>query len=147
MATQTFTPAVDYGSHLSKKPRVRAAQFGDGYQQRVGDGINTAPEEWAINFTGRTAAEANEILNFLEARAGVEAFWWVSPRGTVGLFICPEWTHAPSSYSSHSITAKFQQVFQPDSSTPPAGSNVLPNGTLMVSGYPIQVSGGYLTIG
>lgn len=148
MATQTFTPAPDYGCQLQKKPRVRAAKFGDGYQQRVADGINTAPEEWSLTFSARTASEANTILQFLEDRAGVESFWWISPRGTTGRFICPEWTHSPSSYSTHTVTAKFEQVFEPSSETPPAGgSNVLPSGALLLSGGVLTLSGGYLTIG
>jgi len=50
MTTFTFSPK--YGAALSKEPRVKMAQFGDGYQQRVGDGINTIAREWSLNFEG-----------------------------------------------------------------------------------------------
>jgi phage-related protein len=109
----TFTTPVDFGAQLSKKPRVLAAQFGDGYQQRLGDGINIAPEEWQLTFSTRTAAERDGILAFLNARNGIEAFDWTSPAGTVGKFMCPEWTYSPQNAATNTITAKFMQVFEP----------------------------------
>lgn len=107
----TFTTAPDYGVQLSVKPRVRQAAFGDGYTQRVADGINTQAEEWALTFSARTASERDTILVFLEARNGVESFDWTSPAGTVGKFICLEWTYVPANTATHTITAKFTQVF------------------------------------
>ena len=107
----TFTTAPDYGVQMSVKPRVRLAAFGDGYSQRVADGINTQPEEWSLTFSARTTSERDTILAFLEARNGWESFDWTSPAGTTGKFICPEWTYTPANTATHTITAKFQQVF------------------------------------
>ena len=107
----TFSIAPDYGVQMSVKPRVRQAAYGDGYTQRVADGINTQPEEWALTFSARTTSERDTILAFLEARNGVESFDWTSPAGTVGKFICPEWTYVPANTATHTITAKFTQVF------------------------------------
>ncbi|MCE2910216.1 MAG: phage tail protein [Burkholderiaceae bacterium] len=107
----TFTIAPDFSSPMSKQPRVLTAQFGDGYQQRVGDGINIAPEEWSLRFSTRTPAERDAILAFLEARNGVESFDWTSPRGTVGKFICPTWSYTPDNAATNTVTATFRQVF------------------------------------
>lgn len=107
----TFTTAPDYKSPLSVKPRVRLASFGDGYTQRMADGINTQAEAWQLSFSARTTSERDTILNFLEARNGVEAFDWTSPAGTVGKFICPEWGYTPDNNATHTVTAVFQQVF------------------------------------
>ena len=106
----TFTTAVDFGATLNKKPRVLAAAFGDGYSQRTGDGINIALEDWSVTFSARTNSERDTILAFLEARNGIEAFDWTSPRGTVGKFICPEWTYVPNNAAISTVTAKFTQV-------------------------------------
>lgn len=108
----TFTTAPDFGIQLSVKPRVLTAQFGDGYMQRVGDGINIAGESWSLTFSARTASERDTILNFLKARNGIESFDWTSPSGTVGKFICPEWSYTPVNAAANSITASFQQVFE-----------------------------------
>lgn len=50
MAEFTYCPFL--GANVTKTPRVRTTQFGDGYMQRVGDGINTAPREWQLQFKG-----------------------------------------------------------------------------------------------
>lgn len=107
-----FTVSPDFGAQLNKKPRVLTAQFGDGYIQRVGDGINIAPEEWSLTFSARTSTERDTILAFFVARNGIEAFDWTSPSGTVGKFICPEWAYTPVTAASNTITAKFKQVFE-----------------------------------
>lgn len=109
----TFTIAPDFGASMSLKPRVLTAQFGDGYAQRLGDGINTQGEEWSLTFSSRTAAEFDAILDFLEARGGTEAFDWTSPRGTVGRFVCPEWAYVPNNAASNTVTARFVRDFAP----------------------------------
>ena len=54
-----FTTTGTYGSRAIKpdkgltaayKPRTLIAQFGDGYQQRVLDGINNSPRVFNVNF-------------------------------------------------------------------------------------------------
>lgn len=107
----TFNIAPDFGSPLTARPRVLAAAFGDGYTQRAGDGINVLAEEWALTFSARTTTERDAILDFLKARKGVESFDWTSPSGTAGKFLCPEWGYTPDNTATHTVTAKFQQVF------------------------------------
>ena len=107
MATFTFDVET---ADLSVKPRVRAAAFGDGYEQRVGDGINNAPRIWALTFT-RPTVEADEILAFFEARNGVEAFDWAPPYGAAGRFVVREWKSRMISDVAKSISATFEQVF------------------------------------
>lgn len=112
MAT-TFTYPHDNGVEMTQKPRVLSGQFGDGYEQRTADGINTQPEEWALTFTAQTVTERNAILAFFRARAGVEWFNWTSPFGTTGRWVCSEWTGSPTNAVANSITAKFTQKFDP----------------------------------
>lgn len=109
----TFTVAPDWGAQLTKKPRVRAARFGDGYEQRVGDGINIDQEKWSLTFSVRTNAERDVILQFLQARGGIEAFDWTSPSGTVGRWVCREWTYVPTNCSVSTVTATFEQDYAP----------------------------------
>lgn len=55
--------------------RIKSAQFGDGYTQRVGDGINTRKEVWPLTFLGRKA-EIEAIKAFFDEHAGHKAFLW-----------------------------------------------------------------------
>jgi hypothetical protein len=43
----TFTD-IPGSAALTTKPRVRTAMFGDGYEQRLADGINNAPRAWSL---------------------------------------------------------------------------------------------------
>lgn len=50
--------------------RVLIANFGDGYEQRVGNGINIKQENISVNFANRTTAEVRVIAAFLDNLAG-----------------------------------------------------------------------------
>ena len=59
MATFTDLPSKDATRETA--PRVREAGFGDGYQQRVGDGIHGSAAVWRLSFANRTDAAADAI--------------------------------------------------------------------------------------
>ena len=111
MATWTYTPS--YSIQLEEEPRVLAAQFGDGYQQRVGDGINIRPRKWTLQFDARTDAEMTPILAFLRARNGVEAFDWTDPDGVAGKFVCRRWSRTQPNFGINNLSAVFEEVFEP----------------------------------
>lgn len=109
MATFTYVP--EFGAVVNKKPTVRSAKFGDGYEQRLAFGINTNPQSWNLSFSMREDTEADLIDAFLTARAGVEAFDWTPPNGSAGKYICREWSRTLEKYNLSSIQATFEQVF------------------------------------
>ena len=111
MATFTYTPSFE--ATESSKPRVRKFQAGDGYETRIRFGLHTDPKEWSLTFANRTDSERNNILSFLEARAGVESFDWTPPRGTAGKYVCEEWQVTLSNCNNNQIRATFRQVFEP----------------------------------
>lgn len=111
MATFTYTP--DFGAQAAYKPRVRVTAFGDGYEQRVADGINVRAQSWNLQFNNRTNTETANILTFLEARNGVEAFDWTPPNGSAIKVVCREWTKTVSRNNLNNVSATFQQVFEP----------------------------------
>lgn len=108
MSTFTWAPAP--GSSQSKAPRVKTAQFGDGYSQRAGDGINTIKRAWSVTFT-RATADIDAIDAFLTARAGVESFDWTPPTGAAGKWICPEWGRDKIHSNVQAISTSFVEVF------------------------------------
>jgi phage-related protein len=103
----------DQGATKSSKTRTRVSKFGDGYEQRIGDGINSIVESWDLTFSGRTLAEIDLIDTFLEAQAGVYAFYWATPRGVTRKFKCVEWKPSYSHAFDCSLTCTFEQVFEP----------------------------------
>lgn len=112
MATFTWTP--DFGAKAAYRPRVRVAAFGDGYEQRQGDGINARNDTWDVQFQNRDNTETAAILSFLEARAGVEAFDWTPPGEVTAIkVVCREWQKSVDRFNLNAITAQFIRVYEP----------------------------------
>ena len=108
MSTFTFSPS--YSVSQTVTPRVKSIQFGDGYMQRVADGINTQPRQWSLVFNGNEA-EITAIENFLIAENGVSSFTWTPPTGAQGNFICQSWSRTFSDFNNESLSATFVEVF------------------------------------
>lgn len=109
----TFTYAPSYGAAATRKPRVKAIRFGDGYEQRQTDGINRRPEIWDLQFINRSTTDAAAIDAFLATQGGADYFLWTPPvSGAVeGKYICREWSRNVGAGNVESITARFEQVF------------------------------------
>lgn len=108
-----FTWAADYGSSVSTKPSVLRAKFGDGYEQRVGDGLNSLVRTWNVTFTVAPDV-ATAIDEFLSGLKGVTNFDWTPPRGAAGKWVCEtEWTVNVVNAGQHALSAIFQEVFEP----------------------------------
>jgi phage-related protein len=113
MATfPTYNPV--YSASKSSEPRIRTAQFGDGYQQRVTFGLNQNPKEWNLTFDV-TDTDADIIEAFLDDRAADAAsFDWTPPDSTTSYkWICPSWNRELYEFERSKITATFRQVFEP----------------------------------
>jgi phage-related protein len=112
MSVFTFTP--DNGASKSVEPNVKVIRFADGYEQRVAIGMNTKPERWSLRFSVREDAEADAIESFLFARGAVESFDWTPPNEVAAKrFVCRKWSRAIDNPRFYTITAEFEQVFEP----------------------------------
>ena len=60
-------------------PRVISAKFGDGYEQRTKNGINTIEEKYSLSFNTRTKEFVDDVVVFLDTMAGVSAFTLTLP--------------------------------------------------------------------
>ena len=58
----------------SNEPVIFKAEFGDGYQQRIANGINNLKQEFSVSFATREKAEIDDIIGFFESTNGVTAF-------------------------------------------------------------------------
>jgi len=109
MTTFTWHPQT---AQKDIEPRVRTASFGDGYHQRVADGINTAPAKWSLSFQ-RVSADLDAIEAFLVAAGGVDAFDWTPPGEAFAIkVVCSMWSRSPhTGLRTASMSATFVQVF------------------------------------
>ena len=107
----TFTWNPDPGPSANHDIRVLSVNFGDGYVQDTGNGINTDLPPWSITLSGRSLTEFNAIKAFLVALPPGGRFNWTPPAGVVGLYKCVSWKELPYATSAtHGISATFQQV-------------------------------------
>ncbi len=106
----TFTWPASYSAQVETSPRVRRAAFGDGYEQRAGDGINSLQRKWTLRFS-RNDTDLDAIVAFLEARAAVESFDWSPPSGTAGKWVCRSWSRSHTMPLYGELTCTFEQVF------------------------------------
>ena len=70
--SRTIIP--DKGMTRSNEPVIFKAEFGDGYQQRIANGINNLKQEFSVSFATREKAEIDDIIGFFESTNGVTAF-------------------------------------------------------------------------
>jgi len=100
----TVTP--DKGMSRKGTSRVRVAKFGDGYEQRIVDGINNVEEQYSVNFSNRAKATIDDIVAFFESRKGA-AFNFNIPNSNVGggettiKVVCNDYS---LNYDNHPVT-------------------------------------------
>lgn len=118
MAYPTLTPPNDVniapGSGIDYEPRVRRANFGDGYSQRSGDGLNALSRKLQANFQVLTYAEAKTLLDFFEERKGYLPFMWTPPDETVARqWIAPSWKKTYTGKRITDVSVTLEETFDP----------------------------------
>ncbi len=108
MSTFTWTP--DAGATEEREPRIRSVRFGDGYEQRAADGLNSDMRKRGLSFTARSTSEAAAILSFLETQGGVASFDYTHPGDSSRKYVCRTWKITDTGYNLKTITADFVQV-------------------------------------
>jgi phage-related protein len=111
----TFTWAESTSTSLSEEPRVRRVAFGDGYEERAPDGLNSIAQEWDLSFDGVAVEGGDAIVVFFRAHGAVTAFdWW--PKWAAGPIkvVCTQWSRTLTGvWDESDIRAHFKQVFEP----------------------------------
>lgn len=84
MALDVFSPprGVSPSSGSTAKPRIKLAQFGDGYSQRAGDGLNAVPRTFQAQWDAISSDDADSIEAFMTAHVATP-FSWMPPLETV----------------------------------------------------------------
>ena len=108
--TDTFAWRPTTQTSGTANSAVSRAQFGDGYAQSVPDGLNARSRTYSLNFVGKKAQIA-PIVAFLDSHIG-QSFLWEGPWG-VGLYYCDTYNDIDLGGSVFSLTATFEQTFQP----------------------------------
>ena len=101
-----------YNLAVDSSPRVISLKFGDGYEQRISDGIHTNLIKISLNFESRNNQEARAISHFLSLRKGKESFLFTppSPYASEKLFIARNWNYSMKFYNNNDVKTTFEEV-------------------------------------
>ena len=97
-----FTP--DKTLARNQAPRVRRQQFGDGYEQRLAEGINNVVESFQVSFVNKPKIDADDLAAFFETQGGVTAFDFTYPDTNSTSTTTAQLSSAPSSSLTLAIT-------------------------------------------
>ncbi|MFU2317789.1 phage tail protein [Rahnella sp. PCH160] len=115
MAIETFSwkTQIQAGMEGTFEHNVREAQFGDGYKQVSGNGINPETQSWPIVLTGRNS-DILSALAFIRTHT-TKSFIWTPPFGVLGLYrvVKDSIKATPVSGNSVTVQATFEQAFKP----------------------------------
>lgn len=78
-------PLTDYisqSSAQSTKYATLKVRFGNGYEQRTPDGINTTQRSWTITYNNLSTTDRNTVWTFLNTVQGTAWWTWTPPGGT-----------------------------------------------------------------
>lgn len=97
---------------MDREPRMRVAKFGDGYEQRVLDGLNWMNTTWALQWDMRPADVAVAMDEFLSGQQG-GAFDFLDPlTNSIVQVFCDkwsiDWTHRGNSADYANVSAEFR---------------------------------------
>ncbi|WP_215846398.1 phage tail protein [Candidatus Pantoea bituminis] len=112
MAIEIFTWCPRINAAGETKFSTRKVQFGDGYAQVSGNGLNPRTQSWDLTFTG-TESFISAIKTFLDSHGGVRAFQWKPPLEPTGLYRCDTYTPTALGAGLFNLTATFEQAFKP----------------------------------
>ena len=107
----------DKGLTRQSVPRVLRVQFGDGYEQRIAEGLNSLQETYNISYANRPKAEIDDIAAFMDDKKGVTKFNYVIPDTnnsgeTTIKVVCDQYNLTYVNDSSYTFTATFRRVYE-----------------------------------
>jgi phage-related protein len=106
----TFQPSKDSTQRVVKR-RVNTAQFGDGYSQRSGDGLNASPRLFTAAWAALRSTEADIYEAFFDAHKSTP-FLWTPPLETVQRkWIAGDSTQGYLGGSTVSLSCPLTEVF------------------------------------
>ena len=106
---ETFNWRPQNSSTTSVSPKVKVIKFGDGYEQRIQDGINNNLRSYNVTFIG-LFEDMTLIDEFLNRQGGVHAFLWREPNTNKSIkVVCRSWSSTPNG-AVKTISATFEEV-------------------------------------
>jgi phage-related protein len=107
-----FLWSPSFNMSTAHQPRVKSIKFGDGYEQRIKDGINNKALNVRLSFESRNEEEAKAILHFLHARESWEPFYFKvpAPYSITKKFVCKSFNNQFIFADNYTIQCELTEV-------------------------------------
>ncbi|MBN3471300.1 phage tail protein [Pseudomonas savastanoi pv. phaseolicola] len=110
---ETFDFDVQVGASGDVKQRTWSNDFGDGYTQAGGVGINTKSQAWEVTVIGRYGAgqKVQQVQDFLDRQEGYKSFLWTPPGGAQGRYRANSYKLSTLGGGLYTLSVGFKQVY------------------------------------
>lgn len=108
----------DRGFTRKNTAKIFRAEFGDGYEQRIANGINNLAQTLDVSFVNRPKDEIDDIVNFFESKNGVSAFTFriadtndTNNEEAIKVYV-EEWSQTWKYDDYYDLKATFKRVYE-----------------------------------
>ena len=103
-----------YNYTISRQPAVNVISFGDGFEQRLTEGLNQNPVTLNLKFD-LSQTDSTTAVNFLNARItdGASFTFLVPNENVTKNFVCLSYNTAVPFLNRVTLTCSFREVFEP----------------------------------
>ena len=113
MPLDVFVPPIGPSTPSGKNvtPRKKEAQFGDGYSQRGGDGLNALPQTFQAQWQSLHSNQADDIEAFFGVHTSTPFLWTLPLEAVQRKWIALSWSRGYVSADTVSLNANLKEVF------------------------------------
>lgn len=113
MATSFPNIPVDQTVVRTTERNMAVARLGNGYEQRMPNGINYMRDKWSITWSGLNATDRDTLIAFLQSVSNGSVITWTSPFDVSQKKYCLEgdFTLQDIGGAVYSISCELRQVF------------------------------------
>ena len=103
-----------YNYTITRQPAVNVISFGDGFEQRLTEGLNQNPITLNLKFD-LSQTDSTTAVNFLNARItdGASFTFLVPNENVTKNFVCLSYNTAVPFLNRVTLTCSFREVFEP----------------------------------
>tara|TARA_Y100000004_G_C8838154_1_gene379290 strand:- start:44 stop:385 length:342 start_codon:yes stop_codon:yes gene_type:complete len=103
-----------YNYTITRQPAVNVISFGDGFEQRLTEGLNQNPITLNLKFD-LSQTDSTTAVNFLNARItdGASFTFLVPNENVTKNFVCLSYNTAIPFLNRVTLTCTFREVFEP----------------------------------
>jgi len=94
-------------------PRVKVANFGDGYKQRSPDGINNIVDNWELSWDSLHFTDSNWIDSFFSATQGLPFRWTPTGSSVIRKYVAIKWSATRVFPMYESFKVSLERDFSP----------------------------------